>query len=463
MISVAFDFLIVVFVFSLLIIVHELGHFFAARLAGVKVTDFSIGFGPALWKRKINETNFLISVFPLGGYIKMAGDSRVESRGYKDEFFSKSPGVRSGIVLAGPLFNYLLAFFVLAAVALIGFHDYETVIGAVGRDSPAEKAGIEPEDRLIAVDGRKVVSWSQFESRVYRAREPLNIILEREGREIEFEVGLEKKKVLDDFGREIEVPCIGVYPYGPVVGRLVEGYPAEKAGLKKGDRILKIDGEEIKKWEDISASIKNSEESVLLKVEREGEVFSLKVPVKRKARIEAEAGEEKISVIGIQPLIKEKIVKESFPFFLAEGFKVLIDTTFLSLRGIWYMIVDPEISFQDSVAGPIYISYMISKTAQLGAAALLQLVALLSIFLFIVNLFPIPIFDGGHILFFGIEKIRGKPLSQKAEDTANRIGLFLIILLMFFVFYNDIVRRGPQIWEDIRGSFQRGESLYTDG
>jgi regulator of sigma E protease len=119
------------------------------------------------------------------------------------------------------------------------------------------------------------------------------------------------------------------------------------------------------------------------------------------------------------------------------------------------MITDPSISFRESIAGPIYISYIISKTAQHGLVALLQLIALLSIFLFIINLLPIPVFDGGHIVFFGIEKLKGSPLSQKTEDAATRVGLALIMVLMFFVFYNDIVKRGPKIWKEIKSSFNQ--------
>ncbi|MCF7895189.1 MAG: site-2 protease family protein, partial [Candidatus Omnitrophica bacterium] len=144
-----------------------------------------------------------------------------------------------------------------------------------------------------------------------------------------------------------------------------------------------------------------------------------------------------------------------FPASLGKGANMLFQTTVLSAKGLWYMITDPSISFRESVAGPIYISYIISKTAELGFVALLQLMSLLSIFLFIINLLPIPVFDGGHIVFFGIEKLKKSPLSQKTEDTANRIGLALIIVLMFFVFYNDIVKRGPKIWKEIKSSFNQ--------
>lgn len=455
MAAAVFNFFTIVIVFSSLIIVHELGHFFAARFSGVKVTDFAIGFGPPLFKKKIKETNFLICLIPLGGYIKMAGDSRNGSRGYKDEFFSKPVGVRARIVLAGPLFNYILAFAVFLIIASVGFYVQDTVVGAVKSGSPAEAAGIREGDRVVSVNKKNVDSWFELEDRIQASRKQVEIVLLRENREIELKLNTEKVEGTDRLGRKAEVAGIGILAHGPVIGGVVEGYPAEAAGLKAGDRILEINRKQVRKWPDIPEAIKSSQESVLLKIERNKEIFSLEVPVKRDKQIGPDGQERKTSLIGITPQFSEKFLQKSFPQSLLKASGMLFETTLLSLQSIWYMITDPAISFKDSVGGPIYISYMISKTAQLGIIALLQLVALLSVFLFIINLVPIPVFDGGHILFFAIEKIRSKPLSQKVEETATKIGFALIIVLMFFVFYNDIVRRGPDIWRDVKKTFRQ--------
>jgi regulator of sigma E protease len=455
MIPFVFNFFIIVIVFSILIIVHELGHFIAARLSGVKVTHFSIGFGPALFKKKIKQTNLLICAFPLGGFIKMAGDSRSESRGYRDEFFSKSPGIRSIIVFAGPLFNYILAFFMLAAVATIGYPVEDSVVGAVEKGSPAQQAGIQPGDKIISLGNKKVESWSQLQDKIYQVEESVNLSLERNGEKINLDVFVAEKKIINKLGREAKVSYIGISAYGPIIGEVIEDYPAQQAGLKKGDKILAVNRESVASWQDLAKKIQDSEDSVFLKVKRDNKVFSLKIPVKKEEFKNFKSKNKYISVIGIRPSRNDKILKTNFPVSLGKGANMLFQTTVLSAKGLWYMITDPSISFRESVAGPIYISYIISKTAELGFVALLQLMSLLSIFLFVINLLPIPVFDGGHIAFFGIEKLKGSPLSQKTEDTANRIGLALIIVLMFFVFYNDIVKRGPKIWKEIKSSFNQ--------
>jgi regulator of sigma E protease len=458
MIPFIFNLFVIVVVFSVLIIVHELGHFFAARLFGVKVTDFSIGFGPALFKKKIRQTNLSVCLFPLGGYIKMAGDNRSESRGYRDEFFSKSPAIRSGIVFAGPLFNYILAFLFLIIIATVGFPVQDTIVGAVEKGSPAQEAGIQPGDKLVAVNDKKVETWSQLKKEIYQAEASVDISLERNNEKIQLNVPVVEEEITDQLGRTTKVSQIGIMLYKPVIGEVIEQYPAEEAGIKEGDQILEVDGEKIENWQDLAENIQNSKEAVQLKIKRGKEVFSLKVPV-RKEEVEGfKSGQEYISVIGIRPLSNEKILKTAFPGSLLKGADMLLKTTLLSVKGLWYMITDPSISFRESIAGPIYISYIISKTAQHGLVALLQLISLLSIFLFIINLLPIPVFDGGHIVFFGIEKLKGSPLSQKTEDAATRVGLALIMVLMFFVFYNDIVKRGPKIWKEIKSSFNQEDN-----
>ncbi len=419
---------------------HEFGHFIAARLSGVRVTDFSIGFGPLLFKKKVKETNFLICWIPLGGYIIMAGDSSSESRGYKDEFYPKPAGIRARIVFAGPLFNYLLAFILFVTIATFGYRVKDTVVGAVLGGSPAEAAGIASGDRIVSVDGRKTESWKQLQDRVYGAKDSVEVILIRNQEKIELEVGLEKKKVKTDFGREIKASQMGISPYGTTVGEVVDGYPAKEAGIESGDKILAVDGQEVKTWGDIFEKKQETEKSVSLKIKRNENVFSLEVPVKREKSRDLGSDLEYVSTVGIRPISREKLIKVPFPSSVLRGSQMLFEMTFLSLRGLWYMATDRSISLRESLAGPIYIMHMTPKIAEAGLDAYLQFIALLSVFLTIINLFPIPVFDGGHILFFGIEKIRSRRLSHKTEDIATRIGLILIITLMFFVVYNDILR-----------------------
>jgi len=347
--------LITLIIFSILIVIHEFGHFIAARQAGVKVEKFSIGFGPALLKIKGKETLFLICLFPIGGYVKLAGDNRTDRKGFKYEFLSQSPGVKMRIVFAGPLFNYLLAFLIFIIIALLGFPYFDTVIGNV-----------------------------------------------------------------------------------------LEGYPAHHAGLKKGDKILEVNSKEVDNWQEMAEMIRKAKDSVFLKVKREREVFSLEVSLKDKNIKDDFGREKKVSLIGISASSEIKIVKYSFAKAILKGIESLFNFTLIIFKGFLLMILG-IVPFKEGIAGPIGIFFITSEIIQVGITALLQLVAILNLSLAIINLFPIPILDGGHIIFFGLEKIRNKPLSQKTEDIFTRIGLVFLSLLMSFAIYNDLVKFGSRI------------------
>jgi len=352
-------------IFSVLIVIHEFGHYIAAKRSGVRVERFALGFGPVLFKRKGKETEFVVCAFPLGGYVKMAGDTREEHKGLEHEFLSKPVGIKSKIVFAGPLFNYFLALFIFCIIALIGFPYPDSVIGSVVEGYPAESSGVQEGDRVLAVDGKEVEHWLDMAKEIYQAKDTVNLRIEREGEIISLDISLRQKEITDDFGKK-----------------------------------------------------------------------------------------KNVSVIGIGTSSQIKIIKYSFPQAIVKGVESLFNLTFLVVKGFLFMMLG-IIPFKEAVAGPVGIYYITSEVVKIGIVATLHLVAALSISLSIINLFPIPVLDGGHLLFFFLEKVRGRPVSEKVEDNLTRLGLSFLIFLIIFIFYNDIVRFGPKILNKDKDSVQK--------
>jgi regulator of sigma E protease len=345
--------LAIIIIFSILIIIHEFGHFLAARMSGVRVERFAIGFGPALLKFKRKETEFLVCLFPLGGYVKLAGDSRLECSGAPDEFLSKPAGIKMRIVFAGPLFNYLLAF---------------------------------------------VIFWMSF-------------------------------------------TFIGFPSTKPVIGNTVAGYPAQTAGLKEGDKVLEVNNKEVKNWHQMAGVIQESEERVSLKIERGGQERFFDIPLKTEEMLDETGKARKMFVIGITAKVEKYNIFKSF----VRGGEALYQLTAFIIKGFGAMITG-KLPFKKAVAGPLGIFYFTSQAVQMGLVAILNLMIVLNISLTVVNLFPLPIIDGGHIIIFLIERIRRKPLSEAVENFLTRLGFVIIGLLFIFIFYNDIVRFGPKLW-----------------
>lgn len=342
-----------ILLFGFVIFIHELGHFIFAKISGVKVLKFSLGFGPKVIGKKIGDTEYLISAFPLGGYVKMLGEDtedKVEDS-EKDKAYDNQPVYkRASIIFAGPIFNLLTAVVIFFFIFMIGIPTLLPVIGEIMPDTPAAKAMLLKGDRVLEIDGKPINKWEDMTEIIYRsANKPLSLKIQR-GSEIKYiSITPESKKVKDIFGEERETGLIGVKP----------------------------SGDTIKIRQKISDAIKNA----FLKT---GEICYL-------------------TIVGIIKLIQRIIPAET-------------------------------------IGGPILIFQMAEKQAEAGILNFFAFAALISINLGILNLLPIPILDGGHLLFLGIEAIRKKPLSDKAMMIAQRIGLAFIISLMIFAFYNDIFR-----------------------
>ena len=343
-------------VLGVLVLVHEFGHFIAAKRLGVRVEKFSIGFGPKLFSVKPGETEYLVSAIPLGGYIKMAGDEPGEKLSNKPwEFFSRRPFDRFQIIVAGPLLNYILAFLIFSVIFMFGSPTLTTEIGGFVKDYPAGKQGkLLKGDRITAVDGKAVAYWDDMTEAIRKHSQdgPMKLAVERQGKIIDIEIAPVVRKAKDIFGNDVSMAQIGIMP-------------------------------------------------------------------------------------------SQKIEKVKYGFFQAVemGFKLLMKLTCMTYRALWSVLTG-KMSLKDSVSGPIGIFVLTGEFAKLGFIYLVNFIGILSASLAIFNVLPLPILDGGHIMFLVIEKLRGKPLSVKTQENIANVGLTLLLLFTAFVVYNDMVRFG---------------------
>jgi regulator of sigma E protease len=337
---------------GVLIVFHEFGHFLLAKLSGVGVLTFSVGFGPKLWVKKKGETEYALSAFPLGGYVKMVGEDpeeEVKAVDLERSFAHKSLLKRTAIVAAGPGFNLLLAVFLLMIVFLFyGVPVLSNLIGAVEPESPAAQAGLQKGDRIVAVDGQAVTAWDDLSSKIKQsAGRSLDLRVQRSGEELAMTVQPRKREVKNIFGELKEDWMIGI---------------GSQVSIEKGDPGLAISKAFVQTYE-----------------------YS------------------KLTLIGL------------------------------------YKMITREVSPRN-LGGPILIAQMAGQQAQEGIGSFLAFLAVLSINLGVLNLLPVPVLDGGHLFFFAIEAIIGRPVSIKYREKAQQVGIFLLLLLMIFAFANDIFR-----------------------
>ena len=337
---------------GVLIIFHEFGHFLVAKLSGVGVLTFSVGFGPKLWVKKKGETEYALSAFPLGGYVKMVGEDpeeEVKAVDLERSFAHKSLFKRIAIVAAGPGFNLLLAVFLLMVVFLFyGVPVLSNLVGAVEPESPAAQAGIQKGDRIVAVGGQAITAWDDLSTAIKQSGGlPLNLRVQRNGEEMAMTVQPRKREVKNIFGELKEDWMIGI---------------GSQASIEKGDPGLAVSRAFVQTYE-----------------------YS------------------KLTLIGL------------------------------------YKMITREVSPRN-LGGPILIAQMAGQQAQEGIGSFLAFLAVLSINLGVLNLLPVPVLDGGHLFFFAVEAIIGRPVSLKYREKAQQVGIFLLLLLMIFAFANDIFR-----------------------
>jgi regulator of sigma E protease len=369
-----------IIVLGILIFVHEFGHFIVAKLFNVKVEKFSLGFGPKLFGKQIGETEYLLSAFPLGGYVKMFGEGGViegtatpvsddTEKAYDEEsgealddvrelteaekarsFAHKPPLARIAIVMAGPVFNLVFAWLIFIVLCMTGVPTVTAKIGEVLKDKPAAKAGVLKGDIVTSINGNKISQWDEIAAQIVTGKgQPVALTVKRDGRDMQFNITPEARVSKNLFGESVKGHAIGIAAAGEVVTEYFGPFQAVIRGT-------------------------------------------------------------------------------------AQTWKV-IDLTFMSLVKLAQRVVP-----MDSVGGPIMIAKMAGETAQMGGSSFLAFMALLSINLGVLNLLPVPVLDGGHLFFFFCELIFRRPVNQKVREYAQQFGLFLLLSLMVLAFYNDIVR-----------------------
>ena len=427
-----------VLVLGFLIFIHELGHFAVAKWSGVGVEKFSLGFGPKLLSFTRGETEYLLSLLPLGGYVKMVGEQPGEEISEFDKsrsFTHKPVSTRVMIVAAGPIMNLVLAVVLLPIIFMIGINipaylDGEARIGYVVPGEVAATAGIEGGDIVTAIDGKAVSDWEGF----------VTALTLNPGVELDFSIrrGTTELDItlVPDTDPDTGGGYAGIYPpMRPVIGALSAGYPAEEAGLAAGDLILAIDGTEITHWAELESFIKKQglTRDFLIERNTEGETSTFNVSITPKFNEDAE-----VFLIGVSRL--EETVFRRYGFFNAIGHGV---SSSIEMTGKLFMVIKGLVLGRYSLktlGGPIMIAQVAGRAVEAGIIDLLSLVSFLSLQLGIINLFPIPVLDGGHLFFFGVEAVKGKPLSDRFIGIAQQIGIALLIALMVLVTYNDILR-----------------------
>jgi regulator of sigma E protease len=441
-------------VLTVVVFVHELGHYLIARFNGVRVEVFSIGFGRELygWTAK-SGTHWRIALIPLGGYVKFFGDANAASAGADEAvdrmtpeerqvaFHHKRVGQRAAIVAAGPFANFVYAVFVLALLFM--FYGQRVTPPEVGRvlpDTPAAAAGFQPGDVIQAVDGDEVRRFEEVEEAVLLSPDrELTFRVQRGDRVFEVAAAIRGVDAPEGEGLPRRIGELGLLPANAArVGQVTPGAPAEAAGFQPGDLIVAVDGREIDNFEQLQDIVANSGGRTLrVEVLRAGERVTLNVAASRQEVASGPDGETTVRwLIGVQraprPLLRLDPAAAAW-----EATKTSVNLIERTLEYLGEMIVGSRGT--EELGGPLRIAHASGQAAQVGLEQLVLLSALLSLNLGFFNLLPIPILDGGHLLMYGIEGLRGRPLTERMQEYAFRVGLAVILSLTVFATWNDLV------------------------
>lgn len=436
---------------GVLIVVHELGHYAAARLCGVKVLGFSVGFGRALWRRELgaDRTEWAIRLFPLGGYVKMLDEREGEVAEYElDRAFNRQTvGKRSLIVAAGPAANLLLAVLLFWGVFLYGSNEPLPVLGEPPQGTPAATAGIVNGEQVRAIDGKPVATWNELrwtllERSADRGRVELEVIDEHGNAAIRrldlaavAEAGWEGD-ALEHLGLRFFRPAVP-----PIIGRVSDEGAAARAGLRNGDRILAVDGQPVAFWHQFVSIVRDSAgKGLRLEVVRGDSRLAVDVVPEA-----ASQGGRSVGRIGVAVADNPELHRPLSIFVrygpIEAAFRALVETwdkAVFSLVMTGRMLLG-DVSWKN-ISGPVAIADYAGQSARLGFDYYVRFMALVSISLGILNLLPIPVLDGGHLMYHIIEVVKRKPLSERAMAIGQQVGMSLLFALMAFAFFNDLTR-----------------------
>jgi regulator of sigma E protease len=444
---------VVAFIVALgvLIVVHEYGHYLIARLCRVKVLRFSVGFGRplALWRLGPDRTEWVIAAIPFGGYVKMLDEREgpVEPAELPRAFNRQSVWKRFAIVIAGPVFNFIFAVLVYAGLFMYGLPEARPILGAPPAGTLAAAAAIQAGDTVRAIDGEPITTWQELRWRVLQAAlQRQNVQLETQNERGNFStVTLDlsgfpsadvETDVLEKIGLRLYRP-----PLEPVLGQVLAGGAAERAGLQSGDRILRVDGKAIGSWDAFVNAVRSRPGTALgITFERGGAEQTVEVVPEA-----VNAGSARIGRIGAGPRQPEGyadklLIRVQYGPLASLGRAVAktADIAVFSLKMLGKMLIG-EVSWRH-LSGPVTIADFAGQSASLGWVSYLTFLALISISLGVLNLLPIPLLDGGHLMYYAIEIVKGKPVSERFMELGQRVGLALLLVMMAFAFYNDLNR-----------------------
>lgn len=440
-----------IFVLGVLIAFHEFGHFWVARKLGVKVLRFSVGFGKPLLRYQANADSpeYMLAALPLGGYVKMLDEREGEVA--DDElhlaFNRQSVWKRIAIVAAGPVFNLVLAVILFALMYVMGINALKPVLDEPGVNTAAYVAGVRAQDQVLAVNGNSVQSWSDFnmamidatisDPRVVLTLAPVESLSGSVTREAQLDTAavnlLADKASIADLGLTLHQP-----QQAAIVGDVVSDSGAEAAGIQAGDEILSIEDKVIKGWGDIVDAVSDrANQTLAVTVLREGRELALSVTTQAR-----EVNGKSVAVLGIQSQRLEHpyLFKAKYEVWesLQLGWTKTVDTSVLVIKTMVQLITG-QASIKN-ISGPITIADYAGKSAKIGLAYLIGLMAGVSVSLGILNLMPVPILDGGHLLYYMVELVKGSPVSERVMLIGQQFGLAVLLMLMSLAFYNDINR-----------------------
>lgn len=434
-----------------LVVVHEFGHYLAARLCNVKVLRFSVGFGRVLASRRLgrDQTEWALAAFPLGGYVKMLDEreGEVAPADLPRAFNRQSVGRRFMIVVAGPLANFLLAIGLYWVIFMHGVPGLRPVIGAITAGSPAAQAQFEVGEVIIKVGAEPVATWQDARWVLLKhAVDRSSVVVEAQNQRAEINFhkldmgGLKPADLDGDFLRTLGF-ARPQPPLAPVIGRVLPGGAAERAGMLAGDEVVAIDATAVKRWDQVVAAIGvNPGREVTLEIKR-GETL-------QKIRITPDVVDEnsgRIGRIGVAVRVDAEAMRRYMvevrysPWdSIGKALERTWDTSLFSLRMLGKMIIG-EVSLKN-LSGPITIADYAGQSAQTGWISYLAFIALISISLGVLNLLPIPLLDGGHLMYYMLEIVKGSPVSTQVMEIGQNIGMGLLFMLMSFALYNDLTR-----------------------
>ena len=436
---------------ALLVVFHEYGHYWVARRCGVKVLCFSLGFGKVIYSKRFanSDTEWVLSAIPLGGYVKMLdereGEVAPEDMGYA--FNRKPVWQRMAIVAAGPLANFLLAIVLYWIVFMHGVPGIKPVLGEVNAGSPAAIAQLRAGETILRIDDEPIPSWQELRWQLLDTALQQRIVrvegLSAGGTTVSHQLDLSGVEAKDLDGEFLDKLGLHVYQpvLLPVIGQLVAGSVAQRADLREGDVVLKANGVEIQRWNELVDIVRSHPgQAVNLDIRRGGSMENVTLipqPTQESGKTVGKIGAApKVNEAEWKALLTE--VKYGPVEALLQSLRKTVETSVISLKMLGKMVMG-EVSMKN-LSGPITIADYAGQSAQMGIVAYLGFLALISISLGVLNLLPVPLLDGGHLLYYAAELIKGSPVSERAWEIGQKFGIALLGTLMVFALYNDVNR-----------------------